>query len=160
MPLAEVNTKFYNLLIQLSIFLVLIAYYTIYKGLQLNIGFGILWFPVAIVSIGLLAMGLGLLLSVITAKYRDVSHLVTLGVRLFMFVTPVIYPLSTVPENARWFVQLNPLTPLFESFRLSILGEGTVSLFHLTGSVLLSVVFFAATLLLFNKQGDKLIDIV
>ncbi|GAB3820323.1 hypothetical protein GCM10028895_20210 [Pontibacter rugosus] len=88
------------------------------------------------------------------------GYVISLGIRLFMYVTPVIYPLATVSEKVRWVVQLNPLSPLFEAFRLSLLGEGTVSAPQLLYSLLFTTVFFCAALLLFNKQGDKLIDVV
>jgi lipopolysaccharide transport system permease protein len=103
---------------------------------------------------------LGLFFSVFTAKYRDISNLVALGIRLLMFVTPVIYPMATVPEKIRWLVQLNPLTPLFELFRLSLLGEGTVTVVGLIYSFLFTTVVILSAMVLFNKQGDKLIDVV
>jgi lipopolysaccharide transport system permease protein len=159
-PLSVISTQLYNFLIQLMLLLLLIVYYWLFVGLTWPIGTGILLFPVTVITTAVLALGMGLFFSVLTAKYRDLSYMIGLGVRLFMFVTPVIYPLSAVPEKVRWIVQLNPLAPLFEAFRLSLLGEGTVSLSQIVYSVVFTAVFFSGSLLLFNKQGDRLIDVV
>ncbi len=159
-PLSVIHTQLYNFLIQFLLMLLLVAYYWFFQGLRLSLSITILWFPVVLLATALLALGMGLFFSVLTAKYRDMSYVINLGVRLLMYVTPVIYPLSAVPEKVRWLVQLNPLSPLFEAFRLSLLGEGTVSAWQLAYSILFSAVFFGASLLLFNKQGDKLIDVV
>ena len=159
-PLSVISTQLYNFLIQLMLLLLLIVYYWLFVGLTWPIGTGILLFPVTVITTAVLALGMGLFFSVLTAKYRDLSYMIGLGVRLFMFVTPVIYPLSAVPEKVRWIVQLNPLAPLFEAFRLSLLGEGTVSLSQIVYSVVFTAVFFSGSLLLVNKQGDRLIDVV
>jgi lipopolysaccharide transport system permease protein len=159
-PLSVISTQLYNFLIQLMLLFLLIVYYWLFEGLTWPVSAGMLLFPVTVITIAVLALGMGLFFSVLTAKYRDLSYMIGLGVRLFMFVTPVIYPLSAVPEKVRWVVQLNPLAPLFEAFRLSLLGEGTVSPSQLVYSVVFTAVFFSGSLLLFNKQGDKLIDVV
>lgn len=159
-PLSVISTQFYNFLIQLMLLLLLVAYYWLFQDLKIPVSLDIVWFPVAVITTALLALGMGLLFSVLTAKYRDLSYLISLGVRLFMYITPVIYPLSAVPDKVQWVVQLNPLAPLFEVFRLSLLGEGTVTSLQLLYSVLFTVTILTSALLLFNKQGDKLIDVV
>lgn len=117
-------------------------------------------FPVIILLVGSLGLGWGLIFSVLSAKYRDMLNLVSLGLRLMMFATPVIYPLVSVPEKAHWIMQINPLTPLFEMFRLGLLGEGVVSVGSLVYAILFTLITLVCALLLFNKQGDKLIDLV
>ncbi|GAA4303401.1 ABC transporter permease [Nibribacter koreensis] len=160
MPLSVVSTQALRFLIQLVMFICVIAYYSLTTDFDLTWSWNLLLLPVAIALVGLLALGLGLLFSVLTAKYRDISNLVSLGVRLLMFVTPVIYPLTVIPEKLRWVVQLNPLTPLFELFRLSLLGQGLVTPGQLGYSLILTVVLLLGAVLFFNKQGDKLIDVV
>ncbi|WP_266202595.1 ABC transporter permease [Pontibacter kalidii] len=160
-PLSVISTQFYNFLIQLMLLLLLVAYYWWFQGLSSPISMvALLWFPVVVTATAVLALGMGLFFSVLTAKYRDMGYIISLGVRLLMYVTPVIYPLSAVPEKVRWIVRLNPLAQLFEAFRLSLLGEGTVSFVQLLYSVLFAAAFLSVALLLFNKQGDKLIDVV
>ena len=116
--------------------------------------------PLVIFIVGMISLSIGLILSVITAKYRDLSNFVDIFVRILLFITPVIYPLSAVKESIRWIVQLNPLSPFFELFRLGLLGEGTVSPFHLLYGVTFMLVAFISAVLLFNKQGSKLIDVI
>jgi lipopolysaccharide transport system permease protein len=101
-----------------------------------------------------------LIFSILTAKYRDLTNFVEIFLRVLIFVTPVIYPISAVKENIRWIVELNPLTPLFELFRLGLLGEGTVSLSHFLYSVIFTVFSLLIAILLFNKQSSKLIDVI
>lgn len=159
-PISVISTHALRLLIQLLLLFLVVGYYSIFSGFSIPLNVRILAFPFTIIFIGIFGLALGLLFSVITAKYRDITNLVTLGVRLFMFITPVIYPLTTVPENLRWLVQLNPLTPLFELFRLSLLGEGHVTSYQLLYSIVITILVLVAATLLFNKQGDKLIDVV
>lgn len=160
MPIATVSTQFLRFLMQLVMLLLFIAYYWFFKDLRLSFDSWMVAFPLAVVLTGGISLGLGLFFSVLTAKYRDISNLVSLGIRLLMFVTPVIFPLSMVPDNVKWIVKINPLSPLFELFRLSLLGEGYVSPWQLLYSVLFMVIMLSGALLLFNKQGTKLMDVV
>ena len=107
-----------------------------------------------------MSLSLGLIFSVITAKYRDLANFIDIFVRVLLFITPVIYPLATVKESIRWIVQLNPLTSLFELFRFSLLGEGTVSAPQLLYSFVFMIISLLTAILLFNKQGSKLIDVI
>lgn len=160
MPISVIGTQLLRFGMQFFMLLAIIIYYSITTDLQLQTGLWLLAFPMAVLLTAAISLGMGLLFSILTAKYRDMSNLVTLGTRLLMFITPVIYPLSAVPENTRWVVELNPITPVFELFRLSILGEGTITVVHLFYSLGFIVVLLTGSMLLFNKQGDKLIDVV
>jgi len=160
MPIAVTSTHFLRFLIQLILLLLLIAYYWLFRGLILSFNLLFFSFPLVIIFVGGIGLSMGLIFSVLTAKYRDMMNLVGLGIRLMMFATPVIYPLVSVPEKARWVVQINPLTPLFELFRLGLLGEGVVSVSSLVYAIVFMLVTLVGALLLFNKQGDKLIDLV
>lgn len=88
------------------------------------------------------------------------ANFVGLIVRLLMFLTPVIYPLSSVTKELRWIVILNPLTPMFELFKLALLGEGVFVFSQFVYSLVFMFAIVSAALLLFNKQGDKLIDVI
>ena len=160
MPLAAISTHFIRFLMQLVMLLLFIAYFWFFKGLRPSLNTWLAAFPLAVVLAGSIGLGLGLFFSVLTAKYRDMSNLVSLGIRLLMFVTPVIFPLSLVPDNVQWIVKINPLSPLFELFRLSLLGEGYVTPWQLLYSALFMVIVLSGALLLFNKQGTKLMDVV
>ncbi|MFD3000903.1 ABC transporter permease [Pontibacter toksunensis] len=160
MPLSQLSTHFMRFLFQMILLLLAIAYYLLFEDVSVQLTPWLIGLPFVILLVNLFALSLGLLFSVVTAKYRDLANLVGLGIRLLMFLTPVIYSVDYIPENVRWIVLMNPLTPLFELFRLSLLGDGTVTIPQLTYSVLFICLFFIGSILIFNKQGDKLIDVV
>jgi lipopolysaccharide transport system permease protein len=159
-PLAQISSVFLRFLIQMVLLFLMIGYYYVFEDAPFVLNAGLFGVPLVILLVGMISLSLGLFFSVITAKYRDLSNLVSLGVRLLMFLTPVIYPINHIPEGFRWIVQLNPLTPLFELFKLLMLGEGTVTVPQIVYSTLFAIVVFTGALLVFNKQGDKLIDVV
>ncbi len=159
MPFSIATTHFFRMLIQLFFF-ILIFFYSAVKGFHIPFSLWILAFPLSILMVGSFGLGMGLICSVFTAKYRDLSHIVVIGIRLLMFITPVIYPLAIIKNNFQWIVKLNPLTPFFELFRFSILGEGTVDLTQMIISSLFIIIVTITGLLIFNKRGNNLIDIV
>lgn len=160
MPLSQLSTHFMRFVFQMVLLLLVIGYYLLFEQASIQLTPWVAAFPFVILLTSVFALSLGLLFSVVTAKYRDLTNLVGLGIRLLMFLTPVIYSIDYIPEKVRWIVLLNPLTPLFELFRLSVLGEGTVTLPQLAYSVISILFFFIGSMLIFNKQGDKLIDVV
>jgi lipopolysaccharide transport system permease protein len=107
----------------------------------------------------MVAMGGGLIAALLTARYRDIANLIAIVLRLLMFMTPVLYPLASVNHQLKWVVSVNPLTPLFELFRLSLLGEGTIHAGSLVYSFLLGAVLITTALFLFNSKSSRLIDI-
>lgn len=107
-----------------------------------------------------LGLGLGMVFSILTAKYRDLVNVIHLIVRLLMFATPVIYPLSIVDVEMRSWVNLNPLSAVFEFFRFAFLGEGTVTEFQLLYSLVCALMLMISGSLLFNKFGNKLQDVI
>lgn len=159
-PASVICTHFLRFLLQILFLILIIAYYIFYKKFSLSLNLWIIALPAAIICVALTGLGMGLFFSVITAKYRDISNIVTLGLRLLMFVTPVIYPLSSIPEKWRVLVAINPLTSLFEIFRLAFLGEGVITFPMFLYSIFFTLTVSLGSLLIFNKQGDKLIDVV
>lgn len=107
-----------------------------------------------------LGLGLGLVFSILTAKYRDLVNVIHLIVRLLMFATPVIYPLSIVHPDMQKWVNLNPLCSLVELFRFGFLGEGTFTEMRILYSFLCMVILILSGSLLFNKYGNKLQDVI
>lgn len=159
-PISILCTQLIRFAIQLFILVLMIAYQALFNNYSPSLGPQLLLLPIPIMAIGAVGLGTGLIFSVLTAKYRDFASIVTLGIRLLMFATPVIYPLTMLPQNRRWIIELNPLTPFFELFRLSLLGEGVVNTFHLALSLFFITILLVGALLLFNKKGDTLIDII
>lgn len=159
MPLAQLSGQLLRFTIQFLLLLGILGCYYLFTNWS---GSAAPQFLLVLLVIGLVAalsLALGLLFSVLTGKYRDVSYVVGLGLRLAMFLTPVIYPVSYISEKWRWLVQLNPLTALFELFRLALLGQGLVTVPQLLYSVVCTLGLGLVALLIFNKQGDKLIDV-
>lgn len=116
--------------------------------------------PVIVALMALIAMGIGLILSSMTTKYKDLNQLIGFGVQLFMYATPVIYPSSSVPEDYQWVVALNPLVPLFDYMRYAYLGVGTFVLSDLIYTFLFSVVILIVGVLVFNKTQKTFMDTV
>lgn len=116
--------------------------------------------PVVVLLMGTIGLGSGILISSMTTRYRDLVNLVSFGVNLLMYATPIVYPLSTVPEAYRPFVLANPMTPLIESFRYAFLGAGTVTTGHLAYSVGFALVLLAASVVVFNRVERTFMDTV
>ena len=108
----------------------------------------------------LIAMGVGLILSSMTTKYKDLNQLITFGVQLFMYATPVIYPSSSIPKNYAWLINLNPLVALFDFMRYAYLGVGNFSMGLLIYPSIFAICILAAGILVFNKVQKTFMDTV
>ncbi|HVB02386.1 MAG TPA: ABC transporter permease [Chitinophagaceae bacterium] len=158
-PVAAVVSQLLRFTIQLGLFFPVLLYYTLYRR-TIHPNLLMLAFPLLIVIIAGIALGTGLILSVLTAKYRDLNNLIYFGLRLMMFVTPVIYPLSIVPSGIRFWVRINPLTPLTEAFRYAFLGKGQFSWGYLAYSFICMAVILFAGIALFNRMEDQAMDVL
>jgi lipopolysaccharide transport system permease protein len=157
-PASKVISGIFKFFIQLGLFLVVWAYYVfIAKVISPNIY--MLTLPVVLAEMAILSMGLGLIVTSLTTKYRDLSFLITFAVQLLMYVTPVIYPISKF-KKYQTILWLNPLSSLFETFKYGFFGKGTFSPFWLGYSVAFSIVVFILGLVLFNKIEKRFIDTV
>jgi lipopolysaccharide transport system permease protein len=107
-----------------------------------------------------IGLGGGVILSAFTTRYRDLVSVVTFGVSLLMYMTPVVYPLSEVPARYRPIVMANPITPIVEAFRYAFLGGGTISPAHLTYSVIFATVILFTGILIFNRIERTFMDTV
>ncbi|WP_342648410.1 ABC transporter permease [Mucilaginibacter sp. CSA2-8R] len=154
------------LLLQLLLFgvqLLLLGSVFTYYALTNQVTFHASTLPLALVAVVItsgIAFGAGLIFSVLTAKYRDLTSLTQLVIRLLMFVTPVFFTLSVVPQKVNWVVMLNPLSSMFELFRAAFTGTYHGTLNAITFSVLFMTIIVTAGVLLFNKMGDKLLDVL
>jgi lipopolysaccharide transport system permease protein len=108
----------------------------------------------------LLGLGLGMIVSALTTKYRDLAFLITFGVPLLMYTTTVVYPLSAAPGKFKWLIELNPLTAIIEYFRYGFLGNGTVSWLSLAYSFMVTVVVLLFGVIIFNKVEKNFVDTV
>ena len=108
----------------------------------------------------LLGLGMGLIVTAMTTKYRDLAFLVTFGVQLAMYATPVIYPLSAAPSKYAGLIALNPLSGLIETFRYGFLGSGHFYSGYFWYSVSATIIIFLVGLLVFNKVEKNFVDTV
>lgn len=116
--------------------------------------------PLLLAIMGLLGLGCGIVISSLTTKYRDFQFLVTFGVQLLMYATPVIYSTQTVPEKYRFLVMANPMTPIIECFRSIYLGSGTWSLVSLSYSIGFTLVLLIVGILVFRRVEKSFMDTV
>lgn len=124
-PISNILTSFFIFLIQFGLYLVLLVYMML-RGNPIRPNALVLLVPMLWLEIGLLSLGLGTLISAITAKYHDLSVLVGFGLQLWMYASPVVYPVSMVPAEWRTAYLLNPMAPIIETFRAAFLGTGMV----------------------------------
>ena len=145
--------------IQLALFVAFLAYFRL-RGAPVDPNGWLLAAPVLVALMGGLGLGFGIIVSSLTTRYRDLSNLVTFGVQLLMYATPIVYPLSAVPSDYRLLVQLNPMSSLVEAFRFGFLGAGTVSFGHLAYSTAFTLVILVGGILLFNRVERSFMDTV
>jgi lipopolysaccharide transport system permease protein len=145
--------------INLLLLFVTYTYYVIMGHVDYDLGQLLLIIPIIIITAGI-GFGGGLIFSVLTAKYRDLLSLIQLLIRLLMFVCPIFYTLSMVPQNVQWFVIINPLSSLFEYFRYAFIGTGSLNILLLSYSIVFMIIIVSFGVILFNKMSDKLIDIL
>jgi lipopolysaccharide transport system permease protein len=159
MPLSIVVSNLVRLLVQFSLFLMLMAYYAI-QGTSFHLTSAILLFPLLIVLMALLGLGLGLIITSMTTKYKDLQFLVQFGVTLLMYATTVIYPLSAAPVKYKSIIALNPMTPILEAFRFAFLGKGEFSMYTLSYAALVTLVTLILGIIIFNKTERSFIDTI
>ena len=160
MPLSIVLSNLVKFGIQMLLFLLMIGYYVFIKKEHCVPNAFILLFPVLILLMALLGLGLGMVISAMTTKYRDLAFLVTFGMQLLMYATTVVYPLSAVGSNLHWIVELNPMTSIIESFRYGFLGNASFSWIRLGYSSGCIMVVLFLGLIIFNKVERTFVDTV
>ena len=159
-PISTVLSSMVNFFIQLAMFLCFWAYYLITGQISPNY-VGILMLPVILVYLGLLGLGFGIIVSSMTTKYRDLAMLVSFGVSLWMYITPVVFPVSTLGNGGLYkLVMLNPVTCAVETFRWAFLGQGVFNPVHwgISAGVMAVVVFFGVVI--FSKVEKTFMDTV
>ena len=160
-PSAKVISGLLKFCMQFILFLGFYFYYISIGNQQINISFQtLLLFPIMIIQIALLGQGLGLILSSLTTKYRDLEHLISFGTQLLMYASPIIYPLSSVPDQYRNIIIANPMSPIIEGFRYIFLGVGEFSIYIYMYSLIVSISIYILGVLVFYKVEKNFIDTV
>lgn len=159
-PISNVLSSIIQFGIQMLLVLAFMIYYLIKGQVSPNWGAWAL-LPLVLVHLGLLGLSFGIIISSLTTKYRDLSILVTFGVQLWMYITPIVYPISSIGEGLMKTVfMVNPVTPAVELIRYAVLGQGTVQWGFYGLSCGLTVVLFLVGVAIFNRVEKTFMDTV
>lgn len=159
MPLSIIITNLFRFGIQFLLFLG-VFFYFYFSGHEIQPNWAVVFLPVLILMMAMFSLALGMLISALTVKYRDLVFLIQFGIQLFMYATPVVYPLSIVSPERQWILVLNPMTSIIETFRFAFLGSGTFHYVHLLYSFASILIIFVLGLLVFNRTEKSFMDIV
>ncbi|GAB3961623.1 ABC transporter permease [Spirosoma harenae] len=158
-PLSIIVSNLIQFSIGLVLFLIMYLYYLL-KGDHVYPNATLFLLPLLILTMGQMGLGLGMIISAMTTIYRDLQHLVELGVQLLMYATPVIIPLSSVPEKYRFIMLCNPMTGIIETFKFGFFGVGTFSWLLLAYSTIFSIIVLLLGLIIFNRTEKNFMDTV
>ncbi|MBK9291152.1 MAG: ABC transporter permease [Bacteroidetes bacterium] len=159
MPLSIVISNLVSFFIQFLFLIGFMIYFSI-TGADIRPGWEVLLIPVLVVIIAGLGLGFGIIITSLTTKYRDLVHLITFGVTLWMYATPIIYPLSEIPEKYKPYVLANPMTAVVETFKTALIGVGEVNYLNLAYSFVFMVAVLALGIIIFNKVERTFMDTV
>ena len=159
MPLSIVVSNLVRFGVQFLLFALMMLYYYC-SGANFHIQTAIVLFPILVLLMALLGLGLGLIITALTTKYRDLAFLITFGVQLMMYATTVIYPLSAAPAKYKWLIELNPMTGIIEAFRNGFLGQGMLTLQSLGYSIIVTLCSVVIGVVIFNKTEKTFVDTV
>jgi lipopolysaccharide transport system permease protein len=158
-PLSKVISGLVKYAIQFAFFICIWLYYLITTD-SVHPNAWILLLPFLLLLMAMLGLGFGIIITSLTTKYRDLSFLITFGIQLLMYATPVIFPMSVVPEKYRLYAWLNPLSSVMEAFKYAFMGKGTIEIGWLIYSSIFTIVLMVIGILVFNKVENRFIDTV
>ncbi len=158
-PVSIVISNVLKFLVQFSLFLFVLGFFLV-KGSQVRPNPWIMALPLLVFQMGLLGLGCGIIVSAMTTKYRDLSLLVTFGVQLWMYATPVVYPLSQIPEQYRFYFSLNPMTAVVEGFRRAFLGTSSIGAEQVLISWAVTLGLLSLGIILFSRVEKTFMDTV
>ncbi len=160
-PLSKVISGLIRFFVQFLMFIGFYFYFIIFEDFQIKYSIGsLIIIPFFILQMALLGQGIGMIISSLTSKYRDLSYFVSFGTQILMYVSPIVYPLSVVPEKYKNIILINPMTPIIEGFRFAFIGNGQLDFQMILYSMVITLIFFISGLLIFNKIEKTFIDTV
>ncbi len=157
-PISRVMINMVGLGIQFALLVCFYIYYLITKSPAHLTWFAFL-FPAIVLWLAALGTGMGLIISAVTTKYRDLKQLISFGIGLWMFATPIVYPLSQIPAKFAWVFYVNPVSAPIELFRVIFYGAGYVPKEMIVSSIVMSLIFLFWGLISFNKGERTFIDV-
>ena len=159
-PISNVLSSIIQFGIQMLMVIVLLIYYVAVGAVHPHWGAWLL-IPFVLIHLGLLGLGCGIIISSLTTKYRDLTILVTFGVQLWMYITPVVYPLSQLGDGCmKTILMINPVTAPVEMFRYALLGQGTIMSGYLAYSWMVTIAVVIVGIMIFNKVEKTFMDTV
>lgn len=158
-PISIVISNLLKFLIQFCVFVAFVVYFTV-AGSAISPTAYVFALPLLVVQMAFLGLGCGILVSSVTTKYRDFTVLVNFGVQLWMYATPVVYPLSQIPDHYRWLFVLNPMSSVVEGFRQGILGKGVLDYQWVVVSWLITLLILFGGIVLFSRIERTFMDTV
>ncbi len=160
-PFSITLSQLLKFALQFLFFMAFWLYFSL-NNAEISITWAASLFPLLVLIMAIQALGLGILISALTTKYRDVQNLMTFGVRMAMYATTVVYPLSSMLEGStkRLFILANPMTPVIETFRFGFLGTGTFSWIHLSYSAASGLILIILGAIVFNRVEKNFMDTV
>jgi lipopolysaccharide transport system permease protein len=158
-PLSIVSSNLVKFSIQFFLFLGVFLYYY-FTNDQILPNISLLLLPVYIFILAILALGFGLIISAMTTKYRDLTFLIQFSIQLWMYATPVIYPISQIPEKFRWVIMANPVSSVVEAFKYGYTGSGSFYLNGIIYSGIFALLIFFAGVAVFNRTEKTFMDTV
>jgi lipopolysaccharide transport system permease protein len=158
LPLSILLSNLVKFSIQFLLFILLLIYFVLFEELQISFSFILLYIPFLIVLISLLGLGLGLLITAYTIKYRDLTYLISFATQLLMYTSTIIYSFNNVPGVLARFVFFNPMTGIIEAFRFLIFKNGNLDYSLITYSLSVALASFTLGILVFNKNQKSFID--
>lgn len=159
-PIALVITNMLRYFIQFTIFIIICLIF-IMKGYIFNYDlFLILLSPLLLIYMAIMSLGFGIWVSSLTTKYRDLRFAFPFFIQLWMYATPIIYPLSIIPEKYKIYMLLNPIVPVVEIFRKAYLGSGYVTIAQIIVSFIITFVVFMTGIVIFNRVEKTFMDII
>jgi len=159
MPLAIVCSGLMKFAIQFGLFIAVVLYFTFINP-KIHPNLWVLITPFLVLLMATFALGLGMVFSSLTTKYKDLVFLLSFGIQLFMYATPVVYPTSAMPTKFAWLLDINPLTGIFECFRYAYLGTGSFQPMDLLISTILIGILFFIGIVIYNKVEKSFMDTV
>jgi lipopolysaccharide transport system permease protein len=158
-PVSVIISNMVRYFIQFVIFIVICAVFAL-KGYPIKFNYLALFLPLVLVYMGLMGLGFGIWVSSLTTKYRDLRFALPLFIQLWMYASPVVYPMSLIPDKYKTLLMLNPLSPVIEFFRMAFLGTGSVTSPQILASVGITFFVLITGIIVFNKIEKTFMDII
>lgn len=158
-PISNIFIGMLQFFVQFIVFVCFLIYFY-FSGSSINIDFTLIFIPLLLFQVAITGLGFGLMISSLTSKYRDLTFVMSFGVQLWMYATPIVYPLSLVSEKYRILFCLNPMTSVVESFRYIFFKESVIKLEYIFISIFISILVLILGMIFFNKTEKSFLDTV